>query len=78
MPEVSIIPNPCSQVAGFFAGTSVPLHYEITNQMGQVLIQSSFSVSVSVDISSLPAGIYFVNFMYPASSFRLTKKLLKY
>jgi len=78
MPEVSIIPNPCSQVAGFFAGTSVPLHYEITNQMGQVLIQSSFSVSVSVDISSLPAGIYFVNFKYPASSFRLTKKLLKY
>ncbi|MCX6285817.1 MAG: T9SS type A sorting domain-containing protein [Bacteroidetes bacterium] len=78
MPEVSIIPNPCLSQAKFFAGTSTPLHYEITDQTGRILIQSSFSVCTHVDISALPAGIYFVNFTSSGPSFRLTKKLLKY
>ncbi len=77
-PGISIIPNPCSFEAGFFTGTSVPLHYEITDQTGRILIQSSFSVSTHVDISHLPSGIYFVNFTSSGTSWRLTKKLLKY
>ncbi|MGA2822069.1 MAG: T9SS type A sorting domain-containing protein [Bacteroidales bacterium] len=78
LPQVSIIPNPCSQKAGFFAGTSAPLHYEITNQLGQILIQSSFSVSTSVDIANLPSGIYIVTFTNPLSLLQLTKKIIKY
>ena len=78
MPEVYIIPNPCTAKAGFFAGSSTPVHYRITSQTGTLLLQSAFTVSTSVDISSLPAGIYFVTFTSPGSSYPLTKKLLKY
>ncbi|MCX6282551.1 MAG: T9SS type A sorting domain-containing protein [Bacteroidetes bacterium] len=78
LPEVSIIPNPCSSQARFFSGNSAPLRYEISDQTGRALMQASFSVSTSVDISKLPAGIYFVNFTSSGSSSRITKKLLKY
>ena len=70
IPQVSILPNPCSHQARFF--------YEIVDQMGQVVLQSSFSVSTSVDIDNLPSGIYFVTFTNPSSSLQLTKKLVKY
>jgi hypothetical protein len=76
--QVSILPNPCSHQARFFSGTSASLHYEIVDQMGQVVLQSSFSVSTSVDIDNLPSGIYFVTFTNPSSSLQLTKKLVKY
>jgi len=78
LPAISIIPNPCSSQTNFFAGTSAFLHYEITDQTGRILIQSSFSISAHVDISNLPPGIYLVNFISSGSTFRLTKKLLKY
>ena len=78
MPEVSIIPNPCSDAARFFAHTSVPVHYEITDQMGKTILQSTFSSSTIVDVSNLKPGIYFVSFINPETSSRLTKKLLKY
>jgi hypothetical protein len=77
LPQVSIIPNPCSQQAGFFAGTSAPLHYEITDQLGQVLLQSSFSGSISVNIANLPSGMYIVTFTNPVSALQITKKLIK-
>lgn len=78
IPKVSILPNPCSHQARFFAGTSAPLHYQIMCQMGQVVFQSSFSISTSVDIDDFPPGIYFVNFTNPVSSLQITKKLVKY
>jgi len=78
LPQVSILPNPCSTVARFFAGTSALLHYEIRGETGQMLISSSFSVSTVVDISALPAGMYFVTFTNPVSALQLTKKLMKY
>ena len=77
-PSVSIIPNPCSHDARFFSGNPGSIHFEILNQMGQVLVKSSFTSSTSVDISYLPAGIFFVNFTCPGYSYPLTKKLLKY
>ncbi len=76
--QVSILPNPCSNQARFFAWTLAPVHYDIINQLGQVVIQSTFSVSTSVNIANLPAGLYFVNFINPVSLSRLTKKLMKY
>ncbi|MGA3013195.1 MAG: T9SS type A sorting domain-containing protein [Bacteroidales bacterium] len=78
VPQVSILPNPCSKQARFFAGTASLLQYQITDQMGQVVRQSSFSVSTSVNIENLPAGIYFVTFTNPVSFLQLTKKLIKY
>ena len=78
LPQITIAPNPCSLRVGFFSGTAGLLHYEIINETGNVLLQSLFSVSTSVDISSLPAGVYFVNFTFTGSKLRLTKKLLKY
>jgi hypothetical protein len=77
VPQVSILPNPCSNQARFFAATSAPLQYQVTDQLGQIVRQSSFSVSTSVNIENLPAGIYFVTFTNPVSSLRLTKKLIK-
>ena len=78
IPQVTILPNPCSDQTRFFSGTSTPLHYEIINQLGQVVMQSTFSVSTSVNIENLPSGIYFVNFINPESSLQLTRKLIKY
>jgi hypothetical protein len=78
IPQVSILPNPCSHYARFFAGTSAPLHYQITDQLGQVVFQSTFSISTSINIDNIPAGIYFVNFTNPVSSLQITKKLVKY
>lgn len=78
IPDVSIIPNPCSDAARFFAHTSAPLHYEITDQMGKILMQSSFSSSTVADVSNLNPGIYFVSFINAETSTRLTKKFLKY
>ncbi|MEI8006649.1 MAG: T9SS type A sorting domain-containing protein [Bacteroidota bacterium] len=77
-PDVSILPNPCSGEARFFAHTSVRLNFEITNQMGKTILQSTFSASTIVDVSNLTPGIYFVSFINPETSTRLTKKLLKY
>jgi hypothetical protein len=78
IPQVSILPNPCSHQARFFAGTPALLHYQIIDQLGQVVFQSSFSISTSVNIDNLPPGIYFVNFTNPVSSLQITKKLVKY
>lgn len=77
VPQVSILPNPCSSQARFFAATSAPLQYQVTDQMGQVVRQASFSVSTSVNIEALPSGIYIVTFTNPASSLQITKKLIK-
>jgi hypothetical protein len=78
IPQVSILPNPCSHQARFFAGTSALLHYQIVDQLGQVVYQSSFSVSTSVDTDDLRPGIYFVNFTNPVSLLQIIKKLVKY
>jgi hypothetical protein len=78
IPQVSILPNPCSHQTRFFTGTSALLHYQIIDQMGQVVFQSSFSISTSVDIDNLLPGIYFVNFKNPVSSLQITEKLVKY
>jgi hypothetical protein len=78
IPQVSIFPNPCSHQARFFAGTAAPLNYQIIDPMGQIVFQSSFSISTSVDTDNLPAGIYFVNFINPISLLQITKKLLKF
>jgi hypothetical protein len=78
IPDVSIIPNPCTGEARFFAHTSVPVHYEIEDQMGKRILSSIFSSSTVVDVSNFRPGIYFVSFINPETSSRITKKLLKY
>ncbi len=77
-PCISIMPNPCSHQARFFSETSAQVYYTITNQMGTLLLQSSFTGSTSVDISHLPAGIYVATFTYHGALYPLIKKLLKY
>ncbi len=78
IPDVSILPNPCFGEARFFAHTSVRLNFEIADQMGRTILHSTFSASTIVDVSNLTPGIYFVSFINPEKSTRLTKKLLKY
>jgi len=78
MPGISINPNPSSGKTAFFSQTSSAIEYRITNVSGHTVAKSSFSASTSIDISYLPAGIYFVHFNFPGASSGLTKKILKY
>lgn len=78
IPGIAIIPNPCSLTTRFFSQTSSVLEYQITNISGLTVAHSSFSTSTTVDVSDLPAGMYFVHFNLPGSSNSLTKKILKY
>jgi len=77
-PEIRLSPNPCSHQLRLFAGNSVPVKYELINTSGRVVINSSFTASTTVDVSNLPAGVYFARFTSTGSSSPLTKKLLKY
>jgi hypothetical protein len=77
-PEVKIIPNPCRSQARFFSASAEPLNFEISDIAGHILLQSSFLSSISLNVSDFPDGIYFVTFTSPETSFRITKKLLKY
>jgi len=68
--EVNVFPNPTSDVVQFSitSGQTKASSIEIVNQTGQVVfnqaIQNDNSSNLTVDVSSLPAGIYFgrVNF----------------
>jgi len=75
---VRIIPDPCHTKTGFFSNLPDKLHTEISDMTGHVLLRSDFTSCMSVDVSILPDGIYFVTFTSSNSSFRSTKKLLKY
>jgi len=75
---VSIIPDPCHAKATFFSDLQQTLHAEISDMKGQVLLRSEFISSMSINVSDLPDGIYFVTFTSHDGSLRLTKKLLKY
>jgi len=78
IPQVSILPDPCSHQVRFYTGTSSRLNYQIIDPLGHVVIQSSFSGGIVVNIDKLPDGIYMVNFSNEATSLRVTKKLVKY
>jgi hypothetical protein len=77
-PEVRIIPDPCRSEARFFSDFAGTLHVDISDVTGHVLLHSEFSSGMSINISELPDGIYFVTFTSRDSSLRITKKLLKY
>jgi len=77
-PSVSILPNPCSETARFFSGTTGPVEFRITDPTGALLLHSSFTLSTAIDISGFPAGMYIVTFTIPGYSAPLTKKILKY
>ena len=77
IPTVNILPNPCSDQVLFSTGATSPMIYQIIDSMGQVIVQSSFTVNTSVDVKTLASGIYFVRFTDLLSSTVVIKKLIK-
>ncbi len=66
--HISIYPNPTKNVLHFQIDNSKEdlVHYTISNSLGQVLRenQAYTNQSISLNISSYPAGLYFLNVLY--------------
>jgi endoglucanase len=77
--ELSIFPNPAQQQVTIRTAsdqTETPYHYQLINILGDVLIESEFTGSASVDISRLPAAVYLIKVRH-ASGKQQTLRLLK-
>jgi hypothetical protein len=64
----SIFPNPTDGLLHVetVCTPSLPMEYRITNLLGQTLLTGS---SPQIDVSPLPAGLYFINFGHQTLKF---------
>jgi len=72
---LEIYPNPTNTMLFIKAENNHPLHYQITNSIGQVMQQGNVNGN-SIDVSSLSSGIYFVRLMDEKGRF-FTSKFIK-
>lgn len=59
--DLKLLPNPTNTTLFIKDQNYNPLQYQITNCLGQ-LIQQENLIGNSIDVSSLPSGIYFIRF----------------
>jgi uncharacterized delta-60 repeat protein len=56
--EISIYPNPANHLIYLKMLSADGIRYQVVNQAGQVVLSSSLNTDRSIDIQSLPKGIY--------------------
>jgi PKD repeat protein len=71
-PEITLYPNPVNNVLNINTGSNSDVEVQIINLAGQVMIKTT---GRTVDVSSLPKGIYFARIF--ASGQSVTKKFIK-
>jgi hypothetical protein len=74
--SVTVSPNPAStEVDIVIKGSQENMRLTITNNVGEVISQSEVNHYVTIDVSQLPNGIYFLSFL-PSSGDQITSKLI--
>ena len=71
-PEITLYPNLVNNVLNINTGSTSDVEVQIINLAGQVMIKTT---GRTVDVSSLPKGIYFARIF--ASGQSVTKKFIK-
>jgi len=73
---IRIYPNPAKEVLHIDLASDISARIKILNIHGQVMLEKQLdSKNVSINISSLPAGLYFVQ--VDAAHQKLTRKIVK-
>ena len=76
--EIQVYPNPTNSIISVFTKFNTDLSYRILSPLGQVLDTGDLTIqNPSIDISSFPIGVYFVQFAIENSKYVITKRVLK-
>jgi hypothetical protein len=73
--EVLVFPTLTSGLIHIECGEYLELKYRILNTMGELIKSGQFNTKISVDISNIPNGLYFIEVKYGLQS--TIKKILK-
>ncbi len=58
--EISVYPNPTDRILTIISGFPQPQHCQLINAAGKVILRSEFRQTTELDLSGLPAGIYYL------------------
>ncbi|MEI6455868.1 MAG: T9SS type A sorting domain-containing protein [bacterium] len=74
--QVSIFPNPVSDMTSFVSQYASAVSYSLSDQYGKIISSGSFTGKTGVDLTSCSAGVYFASFHF-RDGVTLNKKIIR-
>ncbi|MBS1635057.1 MAG: CocE/NonD family hydrolase [Bacteroidetes bacterium] len=76
--KVSVYPNPAQDAVQVSVYDGASYQLKLLNSLGEVLINTEFQGSTSIQLNKLSQGIYFLEFYEPQTNQLVRRKLIKY